>query len=250
MVVRKQVSSFLSQAVDTVLPPRCVITGEMVERQGMVAPGAWASLDFIVAPFCRACGFPFEFEVEADAEGGALCGPCLEDRPSFESARAALKYNDGSRKMILGFKHADKTHAVKAFVPWLKRTGQDMLARADYLVPVPLHRWRLLSRRYNQAALMAYSLTRETGLTCLPDALFRVRATPSQGYLNAKERHKNVRRAFSFNPRYATDIQGKTLVLVDDVYTTGATVKECVKVLLKAGAGKVHILTLARVVRE
>jgi ComF family protein len=239
-------SGFLTQAVDMVLPPRCIITGDTVEAQGMVAPRAWAELDFISSPFCNACGFPFDFE----ADGESLCGPCVSERPAYESARATLKYNESSRGLILGFKHGDKTHAVRAFVPWLKKTGEYMLACADYLVPVPLHRWRLVSRRYNQAALIAQALSKECGLAVILDGLERVRATPSQGHLTAKQRFKNVKKAFTLNPKAREKIKGKTIVLIDDVYTTGATVQECTDVLLKGGAAQVHVLTLARVVKE
>ena len=242
---RKQLRSALSSAVDIVLPPRCAVTGDIVERQGMTTPEAWRALDFITAPFCESCGLPFEFNVQDKT----LCAECLTDAPPYASARAALRYNDRSRDLILGFKHADKTHTVRAFMPWLRRAGAAVLAQADLLVPVPLHRRRLLSRRYNQAALIAFALTKETGVPCLPDALQRTRATPSQGHLTHKERHKNVRRAFALNPSVTTDIKNKTVILLDDVYTTGATVKECAKSLLKGGAAQVHVLTLARVVR-
>ena len=117
------------------------------------------------------------------------------------------------------------------------------------IVPVPLHRWRLVSRRYNQAALIAGALAPDLGVPLLLDGLVRTRATPSQGRLNAKERRRNVRRAFALNPSYKQSIKGKAVVLIDDVYTTGATVSECTKVLLKAGAAKVQVLTLARVVK-
>jgi ComF family protein len=244
--LRAGIRGALEQVVDAVLPPRCVVTGELVERQGMVAPAAWADLDFIADPFCNACGFPFDYEVDK----GSLCVECLGEHPPYESARAALKYTDASRALILGFKHGDRTYAVKAFVPWMKRAGETMLAQADYLVPVPLHHWRLVSRRYNQAALIAGYLAKETGKDVLPDALVRTRATPSQGYLNAKERFKNVRRAFAMNRSRKKQIAGKKIILIDDVYTTGATVKECAEVLLKGGAEKVHVLTLARVTRD
>lgn len=244
--LKGRISSVLAQAVDTVLPPRCVVTGDPVEVQGMVAPGAWAALDFIARPFCETCGFPFDFDVTGE---GALCASCLADPPSYGRARAALKYNDASRDMILGFKHADKTHAVRAFVPWLRRAGAEMLAQADLLVPVPLHPWRLIARRYNQAALMVQMLAQDIGISYVLDALLRVRATPSQGHLNAKERFKNVKRAFAIHPSRAGDIKGKIIILVDDVYTTGATAQECAQVLLKGGAAQVHVLTLARVVK-
>ncbi len=234
------------RAVDMILPPRCIISGEEVEVQGMISPAAWAGLNFISDPVCECCGFPFEFGTE---EAGRLCGPCLQDRPVFRSARAALKYDDASRDMILKFKHADQTHAVLAFVPWMGRAGQEILSQADVLVPVPLHRWRFLKRRYNQAALIAYALSRRSGVPCLPDAIERRRATPSQGHLRAGERKKNVRNAFAVPADRQDMVRGRSVVLIDDVYTTGATVNECAKSLLAAGAASVDILTLARVVK-
>lgn len=241
-----RVSGVVGLAVDTVLPPRCVVSGRMVERQGMIAPEAWAGLDFITDPFCMTCGFPFDFEVEKES----LCASCLANAPPYKTARAALKYGEVSRDMILGFKHADKTHAVRAFIPWLKRAGAEMLGNADFIAPVPLHYLRLVTRRYNQSAIIANALSRDTKIPVVPDLMRRTRATPSQGHLTAKQRFRNVRRAFSVTPKHAELIKGKNIVLIDDVYTTGATVRECAKMLNKAGAGSVSILTLARVVRE
>lgn len=233
--------------LNAVLPPRCVMTGEIVERQGALSPKAWADIDFIRNPMCRKCGVPFSFEVE---EGDQThCAPCLDYSPPFETARAALKYNDHSRDLILGFKHADQMHAVVSFIPWLKMAGTDMLKEADALVPVPLHRWRLLKRRYNQAAVIAQYLGKECGVPVLHQGLVRTRSTPTQGHLSHAERAKNVKRAFAVHPRYKSEIEGKTIILIDDVYTTGSTVKECAKTLLNAGAAKVHVLTLARVAR-
>ena len=179
-----------------------------------------------------------------------MCTQCAVERPPFMQARAVLKYNDSSRDVILGFKHADKLHIVRAFVPWLLRAGADILSNAELLVPVPLHRWRLLSRRYNQAALIAQALEKHTDVVCIPDALLRTRATPSQGQLRAGERLKNVRKAFAVNPRRRGRIANKRVVLIDDVYTTGATVGECTRALLAGGAAEVRVLTVARVVRD
>ncbi len=235
-------------ALDTILPPRCVITGEMVEQQGMIASSAWAELDFIHNPKCYKCGVPFSFDVMGiEDEAGMKCLQCHDYPPPFDSARAALKYNDQSRDLILGFKHADKTHAARAFVPWLKMAGAEMLKDADALIPVPLHRWRLLKRRYNQAAIIAHFLGRNTHVPILYEALLRTRATPTQGHLNFKERRKNVKHAFAVNKKYIENIEGKSVILIDDVYTTGSTVKECTKVLKGAGARAVHVLTVARV---
>lgn len=212
----------------------------------MMAPSVWAELDFIAAPFCVVCGFPFDFEIEK----GACCASCLESRPPFESARAAVKYNDASRRLVLGFKHGDQMHMARTFIPWLKAAGAQMLPEADYIMPVPLHRLRLFRRRYNQSAVIARDLARQSDISALLDALLRTRATPPQGRLSAKDRHKNVKSAFVVNPAHVAKIQGKTIVLIDDVYTTGATVKECTKALLGAGAHKVHVLCVARVVKS
>ncbi len=236
----------MGRALDVILPPRCVISGEIVDRQGMIAPDIWSTLDFIADPKCETCGFPFEFDVEE----GSLCASCLDYPPHFDSARSALKYENASRSIILGFKHADKTHAALAFTPWLKRAGQGVISRADVIVPVPLHRRRLIARRYNQAAIMAQYLSRETAVPVCLDALIRTRSTAQQGYLGAKDRFKNVKHAFALNPVHVKAMADKIVVLLDDVYTTGATVNECTKALKGAGVREVHILTLARVARD
>ncbi|MCK6418866.1 MAG: ComF family protein [Alphaproteobacteria bacterium] len=177
------------------------------------------------------------------------CLDCLKQKPPYSSARAVLRYNDGARDIILGFKHGDKTHAVETFLPWLQRSGADMLRQAELIVPVPLHPWRLLSRRYNQAALLAKALAKRSEKIYAPDLLRRVRHTPSQGHLKRKQRLRNVRSAFAVHPRWQSRLQGARIVLIDDVLTTGATVRECAKILMKAGAARVDVLTLARVVK-
>ena len=244
--MKNQLSSSILRLIDTVLPPRCVLTGEIVDSNGKLSPAAWGGLDFISRPFCNTCGIPFDFEVEQDG----CCISCLDRPPPFKTARAAVRYNDTSRDLILGFKHADKLHIVEAFVPWMMTAGRKMLKDADMLIPVPLHRRRLLSRRYNQAAILSDALSRKTNIPSYPLAMRRTRSTQSQGHLTAGERHKNVKEAFDLHPAYTSRIKGKTVILIDDVYTTGATVKECTKTLRKSSADDVHILTLARVVRE
>ena len=218
-----------------------------MEGQGLLSPAAWASLSFIAAPFCDCCGLPFGFET--DEASGALCSLCLIETPPFKTARSALIYDDVSRDLILGFKHGDQTQSVPVMVPWLKQAGADMLADADMLVPVPLHRWRLLKRRYNQSALMAAALARAVSKPHCPDALLRIRSTPPQGHLKAPDREKNVRHAFTVSPTRKARIKGCKIILIDDVFTTGSTVRECAEALLSGGAASVGVLTLARVVR-
>ncbi|HEU0117134.1 MAG TPA: ComF family protein, partial [Alphaproteobacteria bacterium] len=162
-------------------------------------------------------------------------------------ARAAMLYDDASKRLILSFKHSDRTHTSRALASWILRAGQDFMAETDAIIPVPLHRWRLFKRRYNQAALLAVEIGKRAGKPVWADGLMRLRPTPIQGHLNRKQRHANVHAAFALNSRHAEHIKGKNLTLIDDVLTTGATVNECSRVLLKAGAASVRVLTLARV---
>lgn len=243
---KSQIQNLAGQALDWILPPRCIVSGVPVDVQGMVAPHIWAQLNFIADPMCKTCGLPYEYELG----GGMLCGECLKNPPSYSSARSALRYDDISRDMILSFKHGDQAHAVKAFIPWLIKAGGKLISQADVIIPVPLHRWRLLRRRYNQAALIAWALSKETEKPHIPDLLTRTRSTVTQGHLKAHQRAKNVKNAFALDPKHEGVWVGKTALLIDDVYTTGATVNECAKALMKGGFESVNVLTVARVVKS
>lgn len=232
-------------ALDFILPPRCVATGRTVDSQGMIDPSFWIRLHFIENPKCVTCGMPFGFETGEDTE----CGQCLREPPAFDRARSALAYDDASRPLILGFKYGDRTYAAVTFAHWLQRYGQYLTEQADMIAPVPLHRWRLWRRRFNQSALLAQALGQRTGLPCHADLLLRNRATPQQKGLTAQGRKDNVRRAFAVNPACLGLLQGKSVILVDDVFTSGATLNECAKTLRKSGAKKVFALTLARVLK-
>lgn len=237
-----------NRIIDFILPPRCIVTGEIVDAQGMLSATAWRELNFIAQPQCIRCGIPFEFVEETDIQD-SVCGACMKYPPRYNKARAALVYDDASRDIILGFKHGDQTQSAPCFVPWLNQAGNEFLEAADFLIPVPLHRLRLLKRRFNQSALMVKYLAENLKIPFILNGLERVRSTPVQGYLHAKDRKKNVKNAFRVPPDIIERIRHKNIVLVDDVYTTGATVDECTKALLKNGAGTVDVLTLARVVK-
>lgn len=229
-------------AVDAVLPPLCLSCGAQVAEPGVLCAECWAKVGFLSAPCCAACGHPFDF----DAGPGALCGRCTAEAPPWRRARAVLRYDEHSRPLILRFKHADRLEGAPAFARWMARAGAEMLAEAEIIVPVPLHRWRLLARRYNQAALLALALGRLSGKAVAPDLLLRTRRTEVQGHLGRDERRRNVRGAFAVKPGAA--VAGRTVLLVDDVLTTGATLGECARVLAGAGAAAVDVLTLGRVV--
>jgi ComF family protein len=241
--------------LDALLPPQCLACGELVGEPGALCGPCWGGLNFIAAPLCKSCGRPFEFDPSGGASftNGAndetVCGACIARPPLFSAARSALAYDDASRRLILGFKRADRTHAAPAFARWMARAGAPLLADADIVAPVPLHWSRLLARRYNQSALLANALAKQTGKTALPDLLRRRRRTPSQGGLGRLARFRNVAGAFSVAPRHRTALADRKVLLIDDVLTTGATVEACAKVLLRAGAAQVSVLTLARVLR-
>jgi len=228
--------------LDAFLPPLCLACAGPVQQPGQLCASCWNGARFIAPPLCACCGAPFELAMPE----GTLCGACLAEPPPFARARAALSYEGVGRDLVLGFKMADRTYCAPAFAEWLARTGAALLAEADLLVPVPLHRWRLLARRFNQAALMAHELSRRTGLQVLPDALVRLRSTPSQASLRAAERAANVRGAFAVRRGAKSKLEGRRVVLIDDVLTTGATAGACARALLKAGASSVDVLTLAR----
>lgn len=234
-----------SVLLDAILPPRCLKCGELVGDHGALCGTCWAGLRFIAEPCCAACGLPFEFDLGPDA----LCGACSAERPRFDRARAALVYDDSSRDLVLRFKHADRLEGARTLAGWMARAGLRLIAEADLVVPVPLHRWRLLRRRYNQAAVLANWIGRAQGKRVVPDLLVRRKATPSQGHLGRAVRRQNVAGAFALGAGAGQIHAGKRVLLVDDVLTTGATAEACARVLLKGGARAVDLLVLARVVR-
>lgn len=234
----------LNGAIDLLLPPRCAGCGVIVEAQGSFCAACWAGLPFITAPMCAHCGLPFE----TAADVGALCGACLAAPPRFE-ARAALAYNGPAREVVLRLKHADRPHLAVDMAGQLRRAAGAWLDDDVLIVPVPLHRWRLWRRGYNQAAELAKAVARAAGKPLLVDALVRSRATKSSQGLNPSERRRNLRGAFRVADAAQPHVAGRCIILVDDVLTTGATADACARVLRRAGAASVRLLTLARVVR-
>ena len=227
--------------LDTLLPPECVKCRAPVADPGNLCGDCFYELSFITEPHCIVCGVPFETE----AEQGSTCGSCLAEPPAYDKARAVFVYDEASRPLILKFKHADRTEAAPFLASWMVRAGQEILAHSDQIFAVPLHRRRLLSRQYNQAALLARQVAQGSGLPFHPAALRRTRDTGSQGGRSRSGRARNVEGAFAVAPDCA--VKDQSCLLIDDVLTTGATASACARALKKAGAREVNVLTVARV---
>jgi ComF family protein len=237
-------------ALDVLLPPRCMICAELVPTDGTLCAGCFREMTLIGEPHCHCCGVPFLHSGQGTrpAAGGPLhCQRCTNNPPEYRQARAAWLYDKASRRLLLPLKYADRTELVKPLARQMAFAGRDLLGRAELLLPVPLHYRRLLSRKYNQAGLLARRLSKLSGVPWAPDLLRRRRATPALGGLAAGERIVALEGAFRLARGGPARIAGRRLLLVDDVMTSGATVRACAGALLAAGAASVDVLAAARV---
>ncbi len=234
--------AMLRAAADLLLPPEAFDGGPRPLTRGYSAE-AWSRITFIDAPVCDVCGLAFEY----DAGEGARCAACMARPRAFARARAACVYDEYSRELILKLKHADRPEVGALFARWLSRAASELMAEADLVTPVPLHRARLFARRYNQAAEIARPLARIGRRRYLPDGLTRQRATTTQGGKSGRGRRMNVKGAFIVPPGRVAAVRGRRVLLVDDVLTTGATAEACARALLAAGAAAVDLAVVARV---
>ncbi len=236
----------LQQIIDLFLPPRCINCGKILSKEEGLCKECADKIDFIKGQVCYKCGFPL-YEEKDDNSHQKLCPSCIKKkRHPFRLMRSAFSYDDFSKKMILGLKFEDKTENAKIFASWLLYAGKDIFdLGADVLIPVPLHRLRLLQRKYNQSALIAKELSKLTGIKTDFISLIKSKHTKPQIKFNGRLRIKNIKDAFKV--KFPENISGKRVVIIDDVITTGATVYECIKALKKAGAKSVDVLSVSRV---
>ncbi|WP_174273343.1 ComF family protein [Sphingomonas bacterium] len=235
----------VARAVAFALPPRCPGCGIVVAGDHSFCLECWQSLDFLGGPACGACGVPMELAHHPESR----CGACLADPPPFDSARAAVAYGPIARALALKLKHGGRPGMAVTMARAMCR-AVPMLDARTLVVPVPLHRRRLWSRGYNQSALIARALARIAGGTLAIDLLCRRKPTPMLRGLNPMQRARTVAGAFAIAPAWKTPLKGRTILLIDDVYTTGATARACARVLRKGGASRIDVLCWARVVRE
>ena len=225
---------------DVVLPARCPGCGLVTGEDHRFCATCWGRLRFIAPPWCASCNRPMPFDAGPDTR----CGRCLADPPRHAGVRAAVAYGAIARSLALRLKYGGKIAYAETAARHMARLVPE---NADLFVPVPLHRRRLWWRGFNQAALIAQALTRLSGVPCDVDLVRRVRATPPLRGLGAIQRRRVVARAFALAPGAATRLAGKHVVLIDDIYTSGATTDGCVAQLLRGGAAGVTILCWARV---
>lgn len=230
--------------LDVGLPPLCAACRDPVgEGTGLCAP-CWAKLSPIERPFCEKLGIPFTY----DPGPGIYSMQAIADPPAYARARAAVRYDEISRTMVHALKYGDRLDLAPVMARWMDRAGADLLNDANIVVPVPLHWRRMWARRFNQSATLARLLAEPRRLPVSYTALKRVKATPQQVGLTRSERAANVQGAFRVDTAGKAEIARRTILLVDDVLTSGATVDACARALLRAGARQVDVLVFARVV--
>lgn len=239
------VTLMAGRAIGSVLfPDTCLSCRMHVSERGTLCPDCWSKLHFIADPVCEVSGMPFQHEFG----GRMISAEALADPPPYRRARAAVLHSGIARQLVQRLKYGDQTELAPWMAQWMLRAGAELVRDSDVIVPVPLHNRRFLARRYNQSAELARAIANRTNLAFEPGALRRIKPTRRQVGLTANERQLNVRGAFRVPPEGEIAVAGRTVLLVDDVYTTGATIAAATKALLRARASAVEVLTFSRVV--
>lgn len=237
----------LQEALQLLYPPQCISCQSPVQSDFGLCADCWRETPFISGLVCDQCGVPLPGD---DPGERALCDDCMAIARPWDRGRAALMYRDNGRRLVLALKHGDRMDLARPASAWMLRAAQPILTSEMLVVPVPLHWTRLFRRRFNQAALLARSVARAAGLDHCPDALVRTRTTGSQEGKTRDARFANLVGAFRVPKARERRVQGREILLVDDVMTSGATFAGATEALLAAGARSVSVLGLARVAKD
>lgn len=241
--IKMLVGRSFTHILDIVTPPLCLHCHKPMATHDALCAACWSKIDFIRQPHCDRLGIPLPY----DAGAGTVSAKAMAEPPVYRRARAVARFDGVMRELIHDLKFRDRHDARNLFGRWLAEAGRDLIDEADVLVPVPLHRWKLLRRRFNQAAILSAELARLTGRPSAPLALQRTRSTHRQIGLTLTQRRQNVKGAFAVPQRHLPEIAGRRVLLIDDVITTGATVSAATIALQAAGAATVDVLALALV---
>ncbi len=237
------VPTMMRRSIDLLLPPVCPVCRGAVSGGNALCASCWPTMESITSPVCKVYGTPFAYDVGADI----VSAQAIADPPPFGAARAAVRYGPAAKALVHGLKYQDRLEVADLMITAMHRAGAELLQQCQLIVPVPLHRWRLWWRRYNQSQILAAGLSARSGIPSDPFVLCRKRKTRQQVGLTANERQTNVRGAFLVPADQRIKISGRHVLLIDDVYTSGATAKAASRELLRAGAAGVDVLTFANV---
>ncbi|MFO1137900.1 MAG: double zinc ribbon domain-containing protein [Paracoccus sp. (in: a-proteobacteria)] len=240
-------------ALRLVYPPQCICCGDAVAEDGGLCPACWREADFLQGTCCSRCGTPLPGDgLDEDQEDGALmvCDDCLHIQRPWLRGRAALTYRGTGRKLALMLKHGDRLDIAPVLGDWVARAALPLVRRDMIVVPVPAHLRRRLTRKYNQAELLSHRVARVHGLAHVPLLLRRLRHTPMQDHGSVGDRFANLEAAIDVPARMAARVQGRAVLLVDDVMASGATLAASALALRAAGAGPISVVVLARAVKE
>lgn len=232
-------------ALRLIYPPRCLCCGDMVESEFGLCGPCWRDTPFITGLTCDRCGTP----LIGDSDVAEFCDDCLTIERPWARGRAVFLYEGNARKMTLALKHGDRQEIARGAGVWLAQAGRDLFADNPILAPVPLHWTRLISRRFNQAAVLSHAVARVAGLNCCPDLLLRTRRTISTKGMSQEARFAQMQNAITISRARANRVAGRSVVLIDDVMTSGATLSAAADACWAAGACDVSTLVLARVAK-
>ena len=244
--VKRTAARFGGWLADTIVPPVCIACHASVLGHDSLCPSCWSSIAFIRQPLCDRLGLPLPF---GGAPGAApqISAAAAADPPIYDRARSVAVFDDVVRRLVHGLKYADRHECRRLLGRWLTEAGRELFPGTDVIVPVPLTRWRLIRRQFNQSALLAHEVAAATGLPVSARLLMKTRTTPPQVGLTREQRRLNVRGAFAVPQRRRSKVEGRNVLLIDDVITTGATVGACARALKAAGAARVDVLSVGLV---
>ena len=242
-VLKRQVQT----AIRVLFPPACIGCGSLVETEFALCSTCWRDVPFISGPVCDACGVPI---LVRNTEETGLCDTCHKNPRPWTSGRAALRYDEVARKLVLGLKHSERQDVARAAGGWLQQAARPLVFEDTVIAPIPLHWRRLLKRRYNQSALLAVNLGQRIGRLAVVDMLERTRHTQPLDGIDVAARFERLEGAITVSEKRRAQIEGRAVLLIDDVMTSGATFSAASKACLAAGARRVDVLALARVAKD
>ncbi len=242
--LRRALSFGLARIADLMMPPQCAACQAPLERTAALCPRCWSRISFIERPYCARLGIPFPYDAGPDV----LSAAALACDDPYDRVRSVALYDGPVRDLVMSLKFAGRVSHAPMMAAWMARAGHELIAEAEMIAPVPMHWLRLARRHHNQAALLACHIKAGTNSRLVPDLLVRRRNTRPQIGLSASARARNLTGAFAL--ARSCEVKGRSLLLVDDVFTTGATAVACARVLKRAGAARVDVLTFARVAGE